>query len=103
KGFFLSGIEQSAPQAGALALFFFMMALIDKAALIPVGAMVERWRWKNFCLYGLWIVLPFALAANWVWGGGWLARIGINWRCGHGVIDFSGAGVVHALGGLIAL
>ena len=43
------------------------------------------------------------LYANWVWGGGWLARIGLNWRLGHGVIDFSGAGVIHALGGLIAL
>ena len=102
QGFFLSGIEQSAAQAGALALFFFMMALVDKAALIPVGAMVERWRWKNFCLYGLWVVLPFALFANWVWGGGWLAGIGLNWHLGHGVIDFSGAGVIHALGGVIA-
>ena len=80
-----------------------MMALIDKAALIPAGAMVERWRWKNFCLYGLWVVLPLTLYANWVWGGGWLARIGLNWRLGHGVVDFSGAGVLHALGGLIAL
>jgi Amt family ammonium transporter len=103
KGFFLSGIEQSTAQTGVLAFFFFMMALIDKAALIPAGAMVERWRWKNFCLYGLWVVLPLTLMANWVWGGGWLARIGLNWHLGHGVIDFSGAGVLHALGGLIAL
>lgn len=103
KGFFLSGVEQGVPQAGVLAFFLFMMAIIDKAALIPAGAMTERWRWKNFCLYGLWVVLPFAIAANWVWGGGWLARIGINWRLGHGVVDFSGAGVIHLLGGLIAL
>ena len=104
KGFFLSGMEESTrPGRRALAFFFFMMALIDKAALIPAGAMVERWRWKNFCLYGLWVVLPLTLYANWVWGGGWLARIGLNWRLGHGVVDFSGAGVIHALGGLIAL
>ena len=103
KGFFLSGMEPATAQAGGLAFFFFMMALIDKAAIIPTGAMLERWRWKNFCLYGLWVVLPVALAANWVWGGGWLARIGLNWRLGHGVIDFSGAGVIHLLGGLIAL
>ncbi len=102
-GAFLSGIEQSTAQAGGLAFFFFLMALIDKAALIPAGAMVERWRWKNFCLYGLWVVLPLTLYANWVWGGGWLARMGLNWRLGHGVIDFSGAGVIHALGGVIAL
>jgi Amt family ammonium transporter len=103
KGSLLSGMEQGAGQAGTLAFFFFMMALIDKAALIPAGAMVERWRWKNFCLYGLWVVLPLTLYANWVWGGGWLARIGLNWRLGHGVVDFSGAGVLHAMGGVIAL
>jgi len=103
RGFFLSGIDHNASTAGVLAFFFFYMALIDKAALIPTGAMLERWRWKNFCLYGLFIVLPFALAANWIWGGGWLARIGLNWRLGHGVIDFSGAGVIHALGGTIGL
>ncbi len=103
KGFFLSGMEQGTAQVGGFAFFFFMMALIDKAAIIPTGAMLERWRWKNFCLYGLWVVLPAALAANWIWGGGFLARIGVNWRLGHGVIDFSGAGVIHLLGGLIAL
>ena len=84
-------------------LFFFMMALICKAALIPTGAMLERWRWSNFCLYGFFIVLPFALAANWIWSGGWLARAGLNWNLGHGVVDFSGAGVIHTLGGTIAL
>jgi Amt family ammonium transporter len=116
KGFFLSGLEPSGAgvstalgsrdshtTVGILAFFFFMMALIDKAALIPAGAMVERWRWKNFCLYGLWVALPLTLYANWVWGGGWLARIGPKWGLGHGVIDFSGAGVIHALGGVIAL
>lgn len=89
--------------AAARALFFFFMALLGKAAIIPTGAMLERWRWKNFCLYGLFIVLPFALAANWVWCGGWLARAGLNWHVGHGVVDFSGAGVIHALGGTFAL
>jgi ammonium transporter, Amt family len=110
KGFFLSGIEPGAADAGVLALFFFMLAVICKAALIPVGAMVERWRWNNFCLYGLWVVLPLALCANWVWGGGWLAGLGIAcqqahlaFQLGHGVIDFSGAGVIHLLCGLIGL
>jgi Amt family ammonium transporter len=99
KGFFLHGLDD----AGVLALFFFMMALMLTAAAIPTGAMAERWRWKSFCLYGLWIALPYTIYANWMWGGGWLAQAGLNWKLGHGAIDFAGSGVVHAMGGIVAL
>jgi len=99
KGFFLSGMDD----AGVLALFFLMMVLMVTAATIPTGAMAERWAWKNFCLYGLWVGLPLCLMANWVWGGGFLAQAGRNWGLGHGAVDFAGSGVVHAMGGIIGL
>ena len=38
-----------------MVLFFFMMVFMDTTATIPTGAMAERWAWKNFVLYGLWI------------------------------------------------
>ncbi len=65
--------------------------------------MAERWAWKNFVLYGLWVALPYCVYANWVWGGGFLAQGGVNWHLGHGAVDFAGSGVVHAMGGVIAL
>jgi Amt family ammonium transporter len=100
KGFFLgSGVCDTA----VLALFFFMMVFMDTTATIPTGAMAERWAWKNFVLYGLWVSLPYCVYANWVWGGGFLAQGGINWHLGHGAVDFAGSGVVHAMGGIIAL
>jgi len=80
-----------------------MMVFMDTTATIPTGAMAERWAWKNFFLYGLWVALPYCIYANWVWGGGWLAQGGINWGLGHGAVDFAGSGVVHAMGGIIAL
>ncbi|MCE9546640.1 MAG: ammonium transporter, partial [Planctomycetia bacterium] len=86
-----------------MALFFFMMVFMDTTATIPTGSMAERWAWKNFCLFGLWVALPYCLYANWVWGGGWLAQSGKNWGLGHGAVDFAGSGVVHAMGGVIAL
>src|SRR5260221_3411894 len=86
-----------------MALFFFMMVFMDTTATIPTGAMAERWSWKNFCLYGLWVALPYCIYGNWVWGGGWLAQAGKNWGLGHGAVDFAGSGVVHAMGGVIAL
>ena len=99
KGFFLQGVDD----VSCMALFFFMMVFMDTTATIPTGTMAERWSWKNFCLYGLWVALPYCLYANWVWGGGWLAQAGKNWQLGHGSVDFAGSGVVHAMGGVIAL
>jgi ammonium transporter, Amt family len=99
KGFFLHGLDD----VSVMGLFFFMMVFMDTTATIPTGTMAERWSWKNFCLFGLWVALPYCLFANWVWGGGWLAQAGKNWGLGHGAVDFAGSGVVHAMGGAIAL
>ena len=100
KGFFLTS---SVGDVGVMVLFFFMMVFMDTTATIPTGSMAERWAWKNFCLFGLWVALPYCIYANWVWGGGWLAQGGLNWGLGHGAVDFAGSGVVHAMGGIIAL
>ncbi len=100
KGFFLSGAVND---VAVMVLFFFMMVFMDTTATIPTGAMAERWSWKNFCLYGFWVALPYCLYANWLWGGGWLAQGGINWGLGHGAVDFAGSGVVHGMGGIIGL
>lgn len=99
KGFCLGGIDD----VSVMAFFFFMMVFMDTTATIPTGAMAERWSWKNFCLYACWVALPYCLFANWVWGGGWLAQMGVNWHLGHGAVDFAGSGVVHAMGGVIGL
>jgi Amt family ammonium transporter len=39
----------------------------------------------------------------WVWGGGWMAKLGTSLHLGHGAVDFAGSGVVHGTGGWIAL
>jgi len=99
KGFFLAGCTDPA----VLALFFLTLVFFCIAATIPTGAMAERWAWGNFCLYGLWVALPFGLFAHWVWGGGWLAQLGIKAGLGHGAVDLAGSGVIHMLGGVIGL
>jgi ammonium transporter, Amt family len=99
-GFFL---DPSVADVGVLAIWFFMMVFMDTTATIPTGVMAERWAWKSFCIYGLWVALPYCIYANWVWGGGWLAQGGINWGLGHGAVDFAGSGVVHSMGGIIGL
>jgi Amt family ammonium transporter len=98
-GFCLSGLND----VSVMALFFFMMVFMDTTATIPTGTMAERWTWGNFCIFALFVAFPYCLYGNWVWGGGWLAQMGQNWGFGNGAVDFAGSGVVHTMGGIIAL
>jgi ammonium transporter, Amt family len=77
---------------------------MDTTATIPTGSMAERWNFKSFFIYALFISgFVYPLYANWVWGGGWLSDLGANFELGHGVVDFAGSSVVHMTGGVAAL
>jgi Amt family ammonium transporter len=101
KGFFLSGVTYD---AGIFALFLFQMVFMDTTATIPTGSMAERWNFKSFVVYGIFVgAILYPLFANWVWGGGWLSQMGKNFGLGHGHVDFAGSSVVHMTGGVAAL
>ena len=100
KGFFLSG---EAYDAAAFSMFLFQMVFMDTTATIPTGSMAERWTFKSFMVYGILVgAVIYPLYANWVWGGGWLAKLGSNFNLGHGHVDFAGSSVVHMTGGVLA-
>ena len=66
--------------------------------------MAERWRFLPFVLFGLFMsTVLYPVYANWVWDGGWLARLGVTCGLGHGHVDFAGSSVVHMAGGGAAL
>src|SRR4051812_1334725 len=68
---------------------------IITAALIS-GSIVERMRFGPYTAFiTLWCVLVYAPIAHWVWGGGWLARLG--------ALDFAGGTVVHVNAAVAAL
>lgn len=99
-GFFLLG---SAYDPGIYTLFLFQMVFMDTTAIIPTGAMAERWKFLSFAIYGFIVgAFIYPVFGNWVWGGGWLAAMGANWGLGHGHVDFAGSSVVHVAGGTIA-
>ena len=100
KGFFLG---PDVVDTGVMAIFFFMMVFMDTTATIPTGAMAERWAWKNFMLYGLWVALPYCIYANWVWGGGWLAQAGLNWASATGRSTSPARASSTRMGGIIGL
>src|SRR5258707_195381 len=88
----------------SLGMFLFSLVFMDTAATIPTGAMAERWKFKAFFIYGIFMsMFLYPLYGNWVWGGGWLSQLGVNWGLGHGHLDFAGSSVVHMTGGVTAL
>ncbi|MEK7774128.1 MAG: ammonium transporter [Deltaproteobacteria bacterium] len=100
-GFFLSGMSYDAV---IFTVFLFQMVFMDTTATIPTGSMAERWTFKSFVFYGLFIsAIVYPLYANWVWGGGWLSQLGKNFGLGHGHLDFAGSSVVHMTGGVAGL
>lgn len=65
------------------------------AALIS-GAIVERMRFSSYVAFiTLWSVIVYAPIAHWVWGGGWLGKLG--------ALDFAGGTVVHVNAAAAAL
>ena len=101
QGFFLAG---KAFDSGLMALFLFQMVFMDTTATIPTGTMAERWKFSAFVIYGFFIsMVIYPIYGNWVWGGGWLSKLGVNFGLGHGHVDFAGSSVVHMVGGVTAL
>ena len=95
---FLSGItidSLSGDIPETLFVMFQMTFAIITPALI-VGAYVERIKFSAVIMItSMWLILVYSPVTHWVWGGGWLAQMG--------VMDFAGGLVVHTTAGISAL
>jgi ammonium transporter, Amt family len=66
------------------------------AATIVSGAMAERTKFKAYLIYSVCIsVFIYPITGHWIWGGGWLSKLGFH--------DFAGSTAVHSVGGWCAL
>ena len=76
--------------------FIFQMTFCIITPALIVGAYVERMKFEFVLLFSfLWIIFVYAPVTHWIWGGGWLAQIG--------VLDFAGGLVVHLTAGTTAI
>jgi ammonium transporter, Amt family len=99
---FLGHLGDSAPQAQLALLFEFQAVAL--AALIPWGSGADRLRLTaGAAIAAVLAAIVFPLLAHWVWAGGWLAQLGVNFSLGAGFLDPGGAASIHLLGGLSAL
>lgn len=74
----------------------FMTVFCATSATIVSGAMAERTKFSCYCIYSVIISLViYPVSGHWIWGGGWLAKLGFH--------DFAGSAAVHMVGGICAL
>ena len=79
-----------------LAKFFFQLVFAGTAATIVSGSVGGRVKYFSFIIFSFLLVgLIYPVTGHWIWGGGWLAKLGF-W-------DFAGSTVVHSVGGWAAL
>ena len=100
---FLAGMSMESVNPAAknipesLFMLYQMTFAIITVALVA-GAVADRMRFSAFLLFSIgWFTFVYVPLAHWVWGGGFLATMG--------VLDFAGGLVVHlsaGVGGLVA-
>lgn len=76
--------------------FIFQMTFAIITPALIVGAFAERMKFSSMLLFSsAWSIFVYAPVCHWVWGGGWLQKMGL--------LDFAGGTVVHVTAGVGAL
>jgi len=87
------GVNVTVPGV-TFATFQMMFAVITP--LLISGAFAERMKYSAFFIFAIaWSLFIYFPVAHWIWGGGWLAQLGV-W-------DFAGGIVIHTTAGMAAL
>ena len=94
--FFHGPMDLTTESAGFYRNWFFQVVFAATASTIVSGAMAERTQFKSYLIYTCFIsAVVYPVSGHWVWGGGWLSKLGFH--------DFAGSTVVHSVGGWAAL
>ncbi len=76
--------------------FMFQMTFAIITPALIVGAFAERMKFSAMLWFSaLWLIIVYMPVCHWVWGGGWLADLGVK--------DFAGGIVIHINAGVAAL
>ncbi|MEK6700479.1 MAG: ammonium transporter [Nitrospirota bacterium] len=93
------GVNSISDLAKTIPEYLFIMYQLTFAAItvaLASGAYIERMKFSAWVLFSiLWMTVVYLPVAHWVWGGGFLAKLG--------ALDFAGGTVVHVNAGIAAL
>ena len=97
---FLMGVGRDTVMDGSglpeTVFFMFQATFAIITPALIVGAYVERIKFAAVLLFSaVWLLVVYVPVTHWIWGGGWLAAMG--------VMDFAGGIVVHITAGVSAL
>ena len=95
-GIGLNSVSPFAPTIPEMLFVAYQMTFAVITCALVGGAVADRMKFSAFALFCmLWLLLVYVPSAHWVWGGGFLARLGL--------IDFAGGTVVHVNAGVAGL
>ncbi len=93
------GVNSIADAAKTIPEYIFIVYQLTFAAItvaLASGAYIERMKFSAWLIFSmLWMTFAYLPVAHWVWGGGFLAKLG--------ALDFAGGTVVHINAGIAAL
>jgi len=76
--------------------FMFQLTFAVITPALIIGGFAERMKFSAMLWFtGLWLILVYMPICHWIWGGGWLAELGVK--------DFAGGIVIHVNAGVAAL
>lgn len=89
-------IDEYAPSIPGILFVKFQLMFAVITPLLLSGVIAERMKFRSFIIFiAAWSTLIYYPLVHWVWGGGWLAKLG--------VVDFAGGIVIHTSAGMAAL
>jgi len=95
---FMDGITVSS-LSGTIPTYVFALFQMTFAGItvaLVLGSIVDRMKFSSWLIFTLlWVILVYSPVAHWVWGGGWMAKMG--------ALDFAGGNVVHINAGVAGL
>jgi Amt family ammonium transporter len=74
----------------------FQMTFAGITAALVIGSVVDRMKFSSWIVFTvLWLTVVYSPVCHWVWGGGWMSKMG--------ALDFAGGTVVHINAGVAGL
>ncbi|MFH1102585.1 MAG: ammonium transporter [Pseudomonadota bacterium] len=90
------GVESISGTIPTFVFALFQMTFAGITVALVLGSIVDRMKFSSWIVFTiLWITFVYSPIAHWVWGGGWMAKMG--------ALDFAGGTVVHINAGVAGL